>query len=370
MKKYKTISIAMFLSVVFLTSEGLAAGVTKLNDIRAGRHKGYTRLVLDADGARPLKIGPATADGLSIVYEQLELMQTPSALFRSMTGAVARVSHHRQADHSVIAIAFKYPNTAVRKFYLGKKSEEKSAYRLIIDLYPPGGGAVGPGALIPVASAKAAMPAPIFAATPAASSSPPAVAEALETSLPAAESSRPVGENLPKVLKTESASQKISFETASEEPKPGVQPAEPSSEVRMEGRKENLWNPLSPGKTSPAVSTVQPPIRNQFQSVKDKSTARSNRDVPIAAKPAHILASQPPQSGIQNVIPRQAVISAVKRTKPNHESIGLVELTLKFMSIVLSCLVILFLHKANKMATNRYDDIIQLKHTVKTRPPG
>jgi MtrB/PioB family decaheme-associated outer membrane protein len=190
MKKCTTISIAMFLCVVLLSANGLAATVTKLNDIRAGRHKGYTRLVLYAEGARPLKIGPATAEGVTIVYEQLELVRKPSVLFRDMIGAAANVSHHRQADRSVIAITFKNPNTAVRSFYMGGESAQKGAYRLIIDLYPAGSAAAGPGALVPVASAKAAIPAPTPGPAPAAAPSPQAAAEAIETPLPAAESSQ------------------------------------------------------------------------------------------------------------------------------------------------------------------------------------
>ena len=190
MKKYTTISLAMFLGVVLLSANGLAAAVTKLNDIRTGQHKGYTRLVLDAEGARPLKIGPATAASVTIVYEQLELMQAPSVLFRNMIGAAAKVSHHRQADRSVMTITFKDPNTAVRSFYLGGRSAEKGAYRLIMDLYPPGSAAAGPGALVPMAAAKAAVPAPTSAPAAAAAPSPQAAARAGETPLPAAQSSQ------------------------------------------------------------------------------------------------------------------------------------------------------------------------------------
>ena len=87
MKKCTAISLAMFVGVVLLYADGLAAAATKLNDVRTGQHQGFTRLVLDAEGARPLKIGPADADSVTIVYEHLELMQQPSALFHDMIGA-------------------------------------------------------------------------------------------------------------------------------------------------------------------------------------------------------------------------------------------------------------------------------------------
>ena len=97
MKKCTTISLAIFLGVVLLSANSVAAAVTKLNDIRTGQHEGYTRLVLDAEGSRPLIIGPATAEDVTIVYEQLELTRESSVLFRNMIGAAANVSHHRQA---------------------------------------------------------------------------------------------------------------------------------------------------------------------------------------------------------------------------------------------------------------------------------
>ena len=369
-KKHKTISFAMFLTAAILFANGHAATGTKIHDIRSGRHKGYTRLVLDAEGARPLEIGPATADGVIIVYKQLELTRPSPELFRNMKGAATSVNHHRQADRSVISIRFKNPNTRIKYFYLGKKSTAEGPYRLIMDLYPAGSAAAGPGFLVPVTSAKSVMPVPTLAPAPAAVPSLKAAAEAAEINLPTAESFRQVEANLPKVLKTESVPQTVRSETPAGEPKQWLNRAEPTAKVRMEGKSENLWNPVSPEKTSQAGSTESPSIRNQFQRLKDKSPVLSKVDVPTASKPAHILSAQPPQSGIKSVMPGQAVALQKKSVKPNHESIGLIELILKFLSIALSCFVVLFLHKANKMATNRYDDIIELKHIVKTRPPN
>ncbi len=190
MKKCTTLSLAIVIGVVLLTAEGLLAAATKLNDIRTGQHQGYTRLVLDAEGARPLEIGPATADSVTIVYEQLELGRQPSALFRDMIGGAAKVSHHRQADRSVIAITFKNPNSMVRSFYLRGKSPATNAYRLIMDLYPPGSATAGPGTLVPVTSAKTAIPQPTSISVSAAEPSTQAVARTGQAPLAAAQSSQ------------------------------------------------------------------------------------------------------------------------------------------------------------------------------------
>jgi hypothetical protein len=61
----------------------------------------------------------------------------------------------------------------------------------------------------------------------------------------------------------------------------------------------------------------------------------------------------------ENAIQRQAVSHEKKGLLYKQGSIGLVELTLKLLLIALSCLAILFLHRANKIATNRYDALRQ-----------
>jgi hypothetical protein len=368
-KKCTIISLGMFLGVLFLSANGLAAAVTKLNDIRGGQHKGYIRLVLDAEGARPLKIGPATTESVTIVYEQLELMREPSVLFRNIIRGAANVSHHRQDDRSVIAIRFQNPNTTVKSFYMGGNATEKGTYRLILDLYPAGSAADGPGERVPTASAKAAIPAPTPAPMPAASPSPQAVAETNERPLPAAVSFQQLKAPLPKVPAIESASQTVGDEMTMGEPKQGIHPAEPTPKTWTEGKKENLMTPPLPETTSRTNAMEQPANRNEFQGEKDKSITISKGVTPMAVKPAHILTVQPPQSGTINVMPRQAVSYVRKGPMRKQESVGLVGLTLKLLSIALSCLVILFLHRANKIATNRYEALLQSKHPPNTRPP-
>jgi len=363
LKKCTIISLGMFVGIVLLSADDLAAAVTKLNEIRGGQHKGYIRLVLDAEGARPLKIGPATAESVTIAFEQLELMREPSVLFRSMIRGAANISHLRQAGRSVIEIRFKNPNTVVRSFTMGENATEKGTYRLILDLYPAESAAVGPGELVPRSSAKAAVPAPTPTPAPAASPSPQAVAETNERPLPVAESLQQIEALLPKVLITASAPQTVRDEEAAAEPKQGIQPAEPTPKTRTEGKMENLMTPPSPGKTAWVDGTKRPSNRDEFRGGKDPSMTFSKEDIPMAVKPAHIVTVQPPPSGTIHAMPRQAV--SHDRSGPIHEqeSTGLVGHALKLLSIALSCLVILFLHRANKMATHRYEALLQSKRT-------
>jgi len=163
--------IAVFSILVLLASSGFGAPPTKLNNIRFGKHTGYTRLVLDSEGARPLEIGPASAKSLKITYDQLELASSAAAKFRGMDDAVDNISHHRAGNHSVITITFGRANTAVKTFMMQGESAG-GAYRLILDLYPPGNALTGPGSLVPMAAAATASTA--AAATSAAAPGPAA----------------------------------------------------------------------------------------------------------------------------------------------------------------------------------------------------
>ena len=98
MKKYLFASLVMIFSV-FLFSQSLqAAEPTTLYNIRLGQHSGFTRLVFDSGGARPLKIGPATAESVTIVYTQIGFERSPSRLFGDLKGAVAGVNHQQAIE--------------------------------------------------------------------------------------------------------------------------------------------------------------------------------------------------------------------------------------------------------------------------------
>ena len=370
--KCKTISFAIFLTAIFLFGNGHAAVVTKINDIRSGRHKGFTRLVVDAVGARPLKIGPAAADGVIIVYNQLKLTESSDELYRTMRGAVARVSHHRQGDRSVIRIHFRNPNNVVKSFYLGKKSKEKGAYRLILDLYPAGSAAAGPGSLVPVESTRSVMSVPAPAPAPAAALTPTAAVETAKIPLSAAESTGQLKKTLPTVLKAEPGPQSMRVKNAWGGGYQGSHHAEPPDTLGPEIKKENSSNPSLPEKAV-RVSAMeqpmkQPAIRNEYRGIGDTSSAGLITDVPIVSKPTRILTVQSPPSDLKKATPRLAESLPGNDPKSRHVSIGIVEITLKLLSIALSCLVIFFLHKANKMATARYDGVLELKNLVKPQP--
>ena len=72
-------------------------------------------------------------------------------------------------------------------------------------------------------------------------------------------------------------------------------------------------------------------------------------------------------SAVAASLESSAVSIETKRSINRRESMGPIEIALKLLSIALSCLVILFLHRANKIATNHYDALMKLQHMLYTR---
>jgi len=205
-------SLATVFGVFLLYQSLQAAEPTTLYNIRLGQHRGFTRLVFDSGGAHPLKIGPATTGGITIVYTQIEFGRPPSRLFRDLNGAVAGVSYQREPNQSVVTVTFKGPNTAVKSFYMEGKSTEKIAYRLILDFYPEGSALVGPGTLV-AAAETTAVAAPSAAAAAVRPAAPPS-----ETTVQIAETEPPVeaAAAAPAVAEAEPAEEKEEEPSATE----------------------------------------------------------------------------------------------------------------------------------------------------------
>jgi MtrB/PioB family decaheme-associated outer membrane protein len=176
-KKFFGVIFMAVLTALLHSQSARAATSTKLYKIRLGKHRGFTRLVFDTDGSRPLRIGPATADEVTVVYENLNFAAPPDRLFRDLRGAVTRVSHRRQDGQSLITITFRRPDTRVKTFYMPAEPPRKGLYRLVLDFYPEGSPLAGPGTQVPVKIAEAQQPA--LVPTPAPVEKPaPAVKEA------------------------------------------------------------------------------------------------------------------------------------------------------------------------------------------------
>lgn len=165
-KRFFGVVFMALLTALIHSESARAAASTKLYKIRLGQHRGFTRLVLDTDGSRPLRIGPATADEVTVVYENLNFAAPPERLFRDLRGAITRVNYQRQDGQAVITIRFRRPETRVKTFYLPADPPQKGLYRLVLDFYPEGSPLAGPGTQVPFKIAEAEKPAPLPAPAP------------------------------------------------------------------------------------------------------------------------------------------------------------------------------------------------------------
>ena len=181
MKKYFLLPLMAVMHLCLLAPHLWAASSTRLFDIRFGQHTGFSRLVIDSAGARPLNIGPVSTQGLPIIFDQIEVAGDKNRIFREMRGAVARVSLDQGDGPAVVSVIFKRPNTQVKSFFMKGRSSEPDAYRLVLDFYPEGSRTGGPGAAVPLVSAVAASPAAAAAPAVAATSTAPTVIPASST---------------------------------------------------------------------------------------------------------------------------------------------------------------------------------------------
>ncbi len=191
---------------------------------------------------------------------------------------------------------------------------------------------------------------------------------------------------------------------------PHTAPAQASPEVRIEDEKEE---PL--GATKNGLQNMQP-----------KSNAVSRMENPVIGDAIHVAPVQPQQSGIKShppemikkafseipiqggsnsrhtgftvekkepattgqrqplevkerAMPNTSAVEATakqrmevsnKRKGPtaNQKSMGLVELALKLTSIALTGLVILFIHRANKIAASHYKALTQFQNRLNSQP--
>ena len=231
-------------------------------------------------------------------------------------------------------------------------------------------------------------------------------------------------EILPKAPATEPVSQTVRVEIAAGEPKQGIHPAEPFPKAGTEGEAvKPLRSPL-PVKPSITGKNGRFSTRNERRETKNDSIALLQVDPFMAPEPPHAPPAQPAYADLKQdalgisekstsaileqknasfrqknlydgkkkqdeaiseipspvrekaVTDARAVAASIERPVVSHEtkelingreSMGPVEIILKLSAIALSGLVILFLHRANKIATNHYDALIKFQHSPDSR---
>ena len=200
---------------------------------------------------------------------------------------------------------------------------------------------------------------------------------------------------------------------------PQTAPVQASPEIRTDDEKEKSIGTIKSEKVPITGSKRHLSTQNELQDMQPKSTAVTPMERSIVGKAVHVAPVQPPQAGLNShppgmiekasseipnqgnsfarptdlsvdekepvtaeplqplelkeraVLDRPAVEESAmqrmrvskKRKGPtaNQESMGLVELVLKLTSIILTGLVVLYLHRANRIAASQYEALMQFQ---------
>jgi hypothetical protein len=203
---------------------------------------------------------------------------------------------------------------------------------------------------------------------------------------------------------------------------PQTAPVQASPEIRTEDEKEKPLGTIKSEKIPMIGRKQRPSMQNELQDTQPKSNAVSPMESPIVRKANHVAAVQPPQAGInshppgvikktsseipnqgnsitrltdipvekkepattgqqqplevkervmpytpavkESAIQRMAVSKKRKESTANQESMGLVELALKLTSIIMTGLVVLYLHRANRIASSHYKALMQFQNRL------
>lgn len=137
-RRHSALLLALLLSLVCAFPLQLHAEAARLSRVRLAVHPKFTRLVFDAQGQRPLAVGPASEEGIQVIFPQLAQDALPGRnlnLSRSMLSGIDL----RQTDSgTVIAISFRNKGTTVKHQVTASRPPASERYRLILDFYPPG----------------------------------------------------------------------------------------------------------------------------------------------------------------------------------------------------------------------------------------
>jgi hypothetical protein len=211
---------------------------------------------------------------------------------------------------------------------------------------------------------------------------------------------------------------RLKIPTAGKPPQTALVQASP--EIRTEDEKGKPIGTIKSEKVPMTGRKRDLSTQNELQDMQSKSTAVPPMESPIVGKAIHVTPLQPPQAGIyshppgvikaasagipnqddsiarltdvpvekkepvtagqsiplelkERAVPnrpaveesatqRMAVSKKRKGPTAKQESMGLVELALKLISIILTGLVVLYLHRANKIAASHYEVLMQFQN--------
>lgn len=128
-----TIFLAALIAFYLLScAPAAAAAAAKLQTVRFGRHRTFTRLVFDIQGPRPNHIATLPDHSIVIAYSQLQTRVRSTTLRHRLRRYVTAVTFKNQPGSSSIEFSLR-PHAAVHYFFLKYTPARSGWYRLVMD---------------------------------------------------------------------------------------------------------------------------------------------------------------------------------------------------------------------------------------------
>ena len=150
---------------------------SQITNIRFGKHTGFSRLVFDLKGPKPLMVGPVKGDSLPIYFDEVMMDTSLQENKPPAHTGLSAINVEREDDRSVVVLTLRDPKQEAKYFYMNSEKTGSNEYRLILDFHNPATYKEGAGTLVPriekVETAVAASNAMEIPAPPISSPPPP-----------------------------------------------------------------------------------------------------------------------------------------------------------------------------------------------------
>ncbi len=158
-------SLVFFLCFSGATLATARAEETRLLRVREGLHNGFSRLVLDCVGERPIRMQTEPDGKFTVQYKQLTVEPDLGAVSRRLQYDVEQVEYDAGPTGRV-TLKFKSPDVRIKSFILRKGKPEEKIFMVVMDIFPrPPRAAAGRA---PTPAIVAPPPPPVPAAAPTA----------------------------------------------------------------------------------------------------------------------------------------------------------------------------------------------------------
>lgn len=134
--RQQTVCAMVFL---FLLNLGVPAwSATVVHGVRIGLHATHTRLVVDCQGDRALKVERQSPQEWIVTFDSLEMPQGKKALSPQPRGRIQKLQWVSKGSSAVLKVFLKAPHTEAKIFTLEDSLRPPDGYHLVIDFGLPG----------------------------------------------------------------------------------------------------------------------------------------------------------------------------------------------------------------------------------------